>query len=52
MEKRITLNAGECEIITRLATKALSEGDLERLEERDAHSVRQKIVKSETVATI
>lgn len=47
MKRSVELEAGECEIISRLATQAISEDDLTRREEKDAHSVRQKIANSE-----
>ena len=52
MEKEISLTSGECEIVTRLVTKAIAKEDLHKLEEQDARSVRKKIIDSEVVLKI
>jgi len=52
MEKTITLDQGQCELVTRLATRAIAEGDLQQQEEQDAQAVREKIVNAETILVI
>lgn len=52
MEKQITLTAGECELVSRLTTQAIANGDLQQREGREARRVREKIVEEEIVLKI
>lgn len=52
MKKEVTLNAGECELVSRLTTQAIANNDLQRQEGEIAESVRKKIVTSETFQVI